>query len=107
MKQLAIIAALGGALLTIAPCAQARVNVDIGIGIPGVVYAEPAPVYVAPQPVYVEPPRVYVPRPVVVAPAPVYAPYWRERDDDDDDDQGERRWRRRGHREHGWHRHDD
>lgn len=107
MKQLALIATLGGALLTIATVAHARVNVDIGIGIPGVVYAEPAPVYVAPQPVYVEPqpvyvePRpVYVPRPVIVAPAPVYAPYWRGRDDDDDD-QGGRRWRGRGHRRHG------
>lgn len=109
MKQLAIVAALAAGLLTIAPGVQARVNVDIGIGIPGVVYAEPAPVYVAPQPVYVAPQPVYMaPRPVVVAPAPVYAPapYWRGRGDDDDD-QGERRWRERGYRKHGWHRHDD
>ncbi|WP_410054136.1 hypothetical protein [Cupriavidus sp. BIC8F] len=110
MKQLAIVGALGGAMLAISLPAQAHVNVDIGIGVPGVVYAEPAPVY-APPPVYVAPQPVYVPRPVVVAPAPVYAPYWRGRGrDDDDDDQGERRWRRRGHREHwdhGRHGRDD
>lgn len=103
MKRLAIIGALGGTMLAITSTAQAHVNVDIGIGVPGVVYAEPAPVY-APPPVYVAPQPVYVPRPVVVAPAPVYAaPYWAGRDDDDDDDRGERRWRRRGHREHGEH----
>lgn len=100
MKRPAIIGALGGALLAVTFTAQAHVNVDIGIGIPGVIYAEPAPVYVAP-PVYVVPQRVYVPRPVVVTPAPVYAPYWRGRDYDDD--QGERRWHGRGHGEHGEH----
>src|SRR5262249_49903727 len=108
MKHLAIITALAGGLITAVPSAQARVNVDIGIGIPGIVYAEPAPVYVAPQPVYVAPQPVYVaPRPVVVAPAPVYAPYWRGRDYDDDDDQGERKWRGHGHGKHGRHKDDD
>ncbi len=110
MKRIAIIGALGCALLAISGTARARVNVDIGIGIPGVVYAEPAPVYVAPQPVYVAPQPVYVPRPVIVAPAPAYAPRWRERDYDDDNDQGERKWRRherRGHGDHGRHGDED
>ena len=108
MKRLAIIGAFGGAMLAFSLPAQAHVNVDIGIGVPGVVYAEPAPVY-APPPVYVAPQPVYVPRPVVVAPAPVYAPYWRGHDDDDDD-QGDRHWRKHGHREHeghGRHGHED
>ncbi|MGO4812554.1 hypothetical protein AB4156_23630 [Cupriavidus sp. 2MCAB6] len=108
MKRIAIIGALGGALLVIGSIAQAHVNVDIGIGVPGVVYAEPAPVY-APPPVYAAPRPVYVSRPVVVIPAPVYtAPYWRKRDNDDH--QGERHWHGRGRREHGEHRrhgHDD
>jgi len=101
MKRTPIIGAIGSALLVISSIAQAHVNVDIGIGVPGVVYAEPAPVY-APPPVYVAPRPVYVPRPVVVTPVPVYAaPYWRKRDYEDD--QGERHWHGRGRREHGEH----
>lgn len=38
MKRTAIIGAFGGALLGVSAIAQAHVNVDIGIGVPGVVY---------------------------------------------------------------------
>lgn len=65
---------MAGAVLTlVASPAMARTDVDISIGIPGPVYAQPAPVYVQPQPVYVQPGPVYVqPRPVYVQPGPVY-----------------------------------
>ncbi len=42
MKRPAIIGALGSALLAVTSTAQAHVNVDMGIGVPGVIYAEPA-----------------------------------------------------------------
>lgn len=59
---------MAGVALTLAASpAIARTNVDISIGIPGVIYAQPAPVYVQPQPVYVQPRAVYVqPQPVYV-----------------------------------------
>jgi hypothetical protein len=63
----------GVTLVLAASPALARTDVDINIGIPGVVYAQPQPVYVQPQPVYVQPRPVYVqPRPVYVQPRPVY-----------------------------------
>ncbi len=81
-KPLALAALLGLA----GTCAQAGVNVNLGIGLPGVVYVEPAPVYAPPPPpVYVMPRPVYAPRPVVVMPQPMYAPRWREDDDDRDE----------------------
>jgi hypothetical protein len=67
----AAVAAIGATVMFSAAPAMARVNVDLNIGGPAVVY--PAPVYVQPQPVYVQPQPVYVqPRPVYVQPAPVY-----------------------------------
>lgn len=83
-------AAVAIGLLGVASAAQAHTDVQLSIGIPGVVaapmyapyprYAQPAPVYVQPQPVYVQPRPVYVqPRPVYVQPDPVYvrtAPVW-------------------------------
>ena len=90
-------------LLMVGATAYARVNVDIGIVVPGV-YAQPEPVY-APAPVYVVPRPYYAPAPVYVVPRPVYAPRWRGRDDDDDDDDDDgdkRKWRGRGgHGQHG------
>ncbi len=77
--------AAAGALLSLGLVGQAdaRVFVNVGIGLaapvvgyaPVPVYAPPPPpVYYAPPPVYVAPP-VYAPRPVYVAPPPVvYGP---------------------------------
>lgn len=69
-----VVGVMAGVALTLAASpAMARTNVDISIGIPGVVYAQPAPVYVQPRPVYVQPRAVYVqPQPVYVQPQPVY-----------------------------------
>lgn len=86
-----------GLLAMAATGAFARVDLSVGIGIPGAVMVAPEPVYV-PPPAYVIPRPVYAPRPVVVVPPPaVYAPGWRGYDDD--------RWERwdRGWRKH--HRH--
>jgi len=74
----------GVALLLAASPVMAHTDVDISIGIPGVIYSQPAPVYVQPAPVYVQPQPVYVrPRPVYVQPQPVYVErqrhQWRER----------------------------
>lgn len=72
------------ALTLAANPAMARTNVDISIGIPGVIYAQPEPVYVQPRPVYVQP------QPVYVQPRPVYVEryhggrHWRGRDQDRD-----------------------
>jgi hypothetical protein len=103
--------AVGCAILLACTGAQARVNVDVGIGVP--VYGYAPPVVVAPQPVYVAPPPVYAaPPPVYAAPPQVvvqpaagyYDPYWRERR------WREHEWRREQHwREREWRhwRHDD
>lgn len=48
------------ALMMAASPALAHVDVDVNIGLPGVVVA-PEPVYVQPRPVYVEPRPVYIP----------------------------------------------
>lgn len=101
-KRNALRGVASAALLSVGATAFAAVNVDIGISVPGVVYAQPAPVY-APPPVYVVPRPYYAPAPVYVVPRPVYAPRWRGRDhDDDNDDDGKRQWRGRGgHGKHG------
>lgn len=85
--------------------ALARVNVDIGIGVPvAPVYVEPAPVYAAPPP-----PAYYAPAPVYVAPQPVIvAPGYY--DDGRGREWQERQWREQRWREREWrrhHRHDD
>ncbi|WP_427306234.1 hypothetical protein [Cupriavidus sp. H39] len=82
--------------------AQARVNVDIGIGVPGYVVAPP-PVYYEPAPVYAVPQQ-----PVIAAPA--YYDDWRARRAWREEQWRERRWREREWRERHreWHRwHDD
>jgi hypothetical protein len=57
----------GGAMLALAPAAQARVVVGLGIGVPGpVYYAPPPPVYYAPPPVVYAPP----PAPAYLTPPP-------------------------------------
>ena len=74
MKKILLLSAV---LLGAATASQAGVRVNIGIGIPlpGVVIAQQAPVYVAPAPVYVAPAPVYAPPPaVVVAPRVIVAP---------------------------------
>lgn len=82
-------AVLGAAVLAVSTAASAHVDVAIGLGIPGVVYAPAQPVYVAPPPV------VYAPAPVAVA----YGGYdgWRGRE------WREHEWRRREWREHEGH----
>lgn len=84
--------------------AQARTNVDISFGVPGVVVA-PAygPVYAPPPPVYGPPPVYYEPRPVYrppvyvqppvqyLPPPPAFAPYYIESRPRYYDDRG--RWR--------------
>lgn len=68
--------AVGAGILLLAPKAQARTSVNLGVTISGgfvqppVVVAPPAPV-MAPPPVVVQEP---IPQPVVVAPTPVYTP---------------------------------
>lgn len=63
----------GIALLLAASPVMAHTDVAVSIGIPGVIYSQPAPVYVQPAPVYVQPQPVYVrPQPVYVRPHPVY-----------------------------------
>jgi hypothetical protein len=94
-KYLGVAAGMMGAVaLTLAAGpVLARTNVDINIGIPGVIYTQPEPVYVEPRPVYVQPRPVYVqPQPVYVTPQPVYVEQyrghhghqWRGRDRDRD-----------------------
>jgi hypothetical protein len=67
-----IVATLAVGGLAAASAANARTDVFLSLGLPGIV--APAPVYVQPQPVYVAPPQpVYVqPQPVYVEPQPVY-----------------------------------
>jgi len=59
MKRLLLTSLLGLAALSLSPLANAaRVNLNIGIGIPGLVVGPPPVVY-APAPVYAPPPVVY------------------------------------------------
>lgn len=98
-------AAVALGLLGVAGAAQARTDVQLSIGVPGVIYADPAPVYVQPQPYYVEPPQVYAPAPVYVQPAWG----WREREWRREQWRREQ-WRREHWREREWrreHRHWD
>lgn len=97
-----LIVGIGAAGLLLSSVAMARV--DIGIGVPGVIFSDPsypAPVYRVPPPVvYVDPPVYYRPgsvrvQPRVVYPGPTYyyrGDYYREHRNHDD---------RRGGRGHG------
>lgn len=96
--------AFAGLLAMAATGAFARVDLNIGIGVPGPVMVAPAPVYM-PPPAYVVPRPVYTPRPVVVMPQQsVYAPGWRGYDDDRWE-RWDRGWRRHHHRH--WRHGDD
>jgi hypothetical protein len=74
MKKILLLSAV---LLGAVTASQAGVRVNIGIGIPlpGLVISQPAPVFVAPAPVYAPPPAVAVAPPVVVAPPIAYYGY--------------------------------
>ncbi|TKC83484.1 hypothetical protein FAZ69_23645 [Trinickia terrae] len=89
MNKTILYAVLGAAALAASTAASAHVDVAIGVGLPGAVYAPPQPVYVAPPPV------AYAPAPVAVS----YGGYdgWRARE------RPEHEWRRREWREHEWH----
>ncbi|WP_353149268.1 virulence factor [Pollutimonas bauzanensis] len=58
MKRLAILAAGAALAMLGSTAAMARVNVDISIGMPGIIYSEPD--YYYPPVRYVAPPRVIV-----------------------------------------------
>jgi hypothetical protein len=98
---------LAGTVLGTALVAQAHTDVQLSIGLPlpVLVPAVPAPVYVRPEPVYVQP------RPVYVAPsALVYDRDWRP--DYHDRFEREREWRHHEWQRREWdrrewdHRHD-
>lgn len=78
MKRILLLA--GGAALAMlgSTAAMARVNVDISVGIPGVIYSEPD--YYYPPVRYAPPPRVIVvPERRYYRPVQVYGPrYYRE-----------------------------
>jgi hypothetical protein len=94
-----IAAALAVAALGAATAAQARPDIHVSIGLPGLpglpVFVQP-PVYVRSAPVYVQPPAVYGP-PVVVYRRPWVPAY---RGDFDRD----RAWRYREWQRHEWER---
>jgi hypothetical protein len=90
-------AILGVAVLAASTAASAHMDVAIGLGVPGTVYAPVEPVYVAP-------PVAYAPASVAVG----YGGYddgrardWRERRE-----WREREWRRHEWREHEWREHE-
>ncbi len=96
MKRLLLAGAATLAMLG-SSAAMARVNVDISIGVPGVIYSEPD--YYYPPVRYVERPRVIVVPERRYRPMPVYGPrYYRE------SYSGDRHYKK--HHKHG-HRHRD
>jgi len=92
------VAVLAAAALGAASAAQARTDVQVSIGLPGLpVFVQP-PVYVQTEPVLVQPRPVYVPQPVEYERPwrPSYRPeFERERD-----------WRRAEWQRHEWQRHE-
>ncbi|CAG9187523.1 hypothetical protein [Cupriavidus pinatubonensis] len=104
MRSILAACIVAGIAAVVSGTAQARVDFDIGIGIPGYAVAPPPPpVYYQPAPVYVAPPA-----PVVVAPG--YYDDWQARRAWQEQQWRERRWREREWRERHreWHRwHDD
>jgi hypothetical protein len=83
MKRYLTATLLGLAALSMSPLANARVDLNIGLGVPG--YYGPPPVVYQPQPVYAAPPVVYG------------NPGWGHRDWRHDD---HRDWH---HDDHDWH----
>jgi len=94
MNKKILSAILGVAVLAASTAASAHVDVAIGLGVPGAVYAPAEPVYVTPPPV------AYAPTPVAVA----YDGYddWRARQWRERREWREREWRRHEWREHEW-----
>lgn len=85
-----LIGLCGGAMfLALVPgVASARVNIDLGIGIPGPAYVSPPPVYYEPPPAYYSPPP-----PVYYGPQVIYDDrrYHDDRGYRHDDRRGDRR----------------
>lgn len=90
-------AVLAAAALGATSAAQARPDIQVSIGLPGLpVFVQP-PVYVRTQPVYVQPRPFYAPPPAVVYErrwGPSYRP----------DFERERAWRHAEWRRHDWER---
>lgn len=59
MKRNLLASALGLMLVCASQAASARVDLNIGVGIPGMIYGQPPPVVYAAPPVYQAPPVVY------------------------------------------------
>src|SRR3546814_1434324 len=100
MKKLLLLAAAATALLG-SSAAMARVDVDMSIGVPGIIYAEPD--YYYPPVRYVERPRVVIVPERIYRPVPVYrSRYYR------DEYRGHRYYKeyKRGHKHHRRHRDD-
>jgi hypothetical protein len=90
-------AVLATAALGAASAAQARPDIQVSIGLPGLpVFVQP-PVYVRSEPVYVQPRLVYAPVPEVVYERPL-RPSYRP------DFERERAWRHAEWQRHEWER---
>jgi hypothetical protein len=80
VRYIAALVAVTASLTMAAPAAEAaRVGIDVGIGLPGVVLTGPAPVVVAPAPLaygYYGPRGYWAARPYFVG-APYYRGYYR------------------------------
>ncbi|RTZ42369.1 virulence factor [Candidimonas sp. SYP-B2681] len=96
MKRLLLLAGAATLALLGSTAAMARVNVDISIGVPGVIYSEPD--YYYPPVRYVERPQVIVVPERRYRPMPVYETrYYRE------SYRGDRHYKK--HHKHGKHHH--
>jgi hypothetical protein len=101
-------AVLAAAAFGAASTAQARPDIQVSIGLPGLPFfvQPPMPVYVRTEPVYVQPRPVYVPAPAVAYERP-WRPSYRP------DFERERTWRHAEWQRHEWerreweHRHHD
>jgi len=99
-------AVLAAATFGATTTAQARPDVQVSIGLPGLPFLVPPPVYVRTEPVYVQPRPIYAPPPAVVYERP-WGPSYRT------DFEREREWRRAEWQRREWerreweHRHHD
>jgi hypothetical protein len=92
MKKTIFSVVLGATALVVSTAAFAHVDVALGIGVPGAVYAPAQPAYVAPPP-------------VAYAPPPPAEMAYRSDDDWRARQWREHEWREREHREHEWREH--
>ena len=103
-KYLPLSGVVAGIILTIAiaPAMAGGVDVDVNIGVPGVihqapVYVQPHQVYVEPHQVYVEPHQVYVqPHQAYVRPHQAYVERYGEHERSERHGRA-RQWRERNH----------